>query len=189
MYKTERGGKSCSHHHGRNPVVANLLEPFSSTSSSPKDSVGKKEEKKKKIPTHQTETEKQIYPPGMQFIGRRSPSPLQLTSSRNEGEEGAGQRWQEVILRPPALCKMGRLPPDTGAPRLPAPLASPRYLGGAGMAPAPSPQHLSLPQPPDSCAGPGSCPWLLFCSGNGPPQTSRGRGWGSSREPGASPRD
>lgn len=99
----------------------------------PKDSTGKGRGKNPTTPTHRTETEKQTYPPGMQFISR-SPSPLQPVSGRNRGKEGPGRRWREVIPHPPALCKMGTLPPAASAPRLLAPLASPRYLGGAGMA-------------------------------------------------------
>lgn len=52
----------------------------------------------------------------------------------------------------------GRLLPAAGAPRLPAHLASPRYLGGAGMWPPAPSATAPLPSrsPPDSRVGLGS---------------------------------
>lgn len=171
----------CSHHCGQNPAVANLLKPFSSASSYPKDTTAKGRAKNQT--QHLKPKPKSRQAPGMQFIGR-SPSPLQPGSGRDRGEEGGSRHWREVIPHAPALCKAGRLPR--------APLHSPRYRGGAGpRRPRPLPGNLSLPAAllthSRLCPRLELAPPLPFAAGAAPSKPRAGRAWGFSGEPGPWP--
>lgn len=85
-YTQPRGKKSCAHHHGRKLPAANLLEPFSSASSSPKTALERAGEKKKHPHTKPKPKSRYIH------LGcSSSAGDLLPVSGRNRGEEGPGR--------------------------------------------------------------------------------------------------
>lgn len=111
----------------------------------PKDSTGKGRGKNPTTPTHRTETEKQTYPPGMQFISR-SPSPLQPASGKKQRQGRSRPALARGYSPSSRIVRNGDAParrqcsPPAGTPRQPQ--VSGRCWDGL---PRPLRPHLSLP--------------------------------------------